>query len=616
MIFGPVLPVELVTTSRRARYYIIRVLYAAALLVTLWSHYSMASFRLQFRASPTALAEFAREFFQSFSVVQILAVLLLTPSVVAGTIAEEKERRTLEFLLATDLRNHEIVLGKLAGRMLNLIVLIAVGVPILAITMLLGGVGLESIAVVFAITLVTLMAASVISIWSSVYARKSRDAMQRAAVLGTILLAVPPLFRMLPWLGRGLPYYLEVVVEAIVDQLMVANPFSCLGDVLTPSGVDWFVFLAFARNMSVLSLVLGAVAVWRLRAVFLKQTYGTTARVRSTRFQLWRPEIGRSPMIWKELFAERWAGSRGVWALFLQGLLALAVLVPTVWIFLQVDSTRRGFANWDHESFRVYVSVMSTALACLGILVIAVRTATSVTSERERQSLDMLLSTPLTPIEIVQGKLAGAFYSARGLMLLTVILWGFGVAARSVMLVAIPLSLIAWLAAALFAGLVGLGYSLKLKSSNGASTATLATTVFVGGGYLFCCLPIADFGSRSGTEIILAGCVPWLIALPVAGLDPDGTQRGLVHQDTGFVVAAVIGAIGYFGMASLLLGVITNAFDDMVGRVGSRLASLTRPRYVPRDATVPTALLPTAHEAAVEPPVESFGADPDDIRAN
>ncbi len=54
----------------------------------------------------------ALKFFEAFMMVQIVAVSILTPAFVAGAIAEEKDRKTLEFLLATDLRNREIVLSK------------------------------------------------------------------------------------------------------------------------------------------------------------------------------------------------------------------------------------------------------------------------------------------------------------------------------------------------------------------------------------------------------------------------------------------------------------------------------------------------------------------------
>ena len=48
-----------------------------------------------------SLAQFGEAFFYSFVAVQFVAVLLFTPICAAGAITEEKERRTLEFVLAS-----------------------------------------------------------------------------------------------------------------------------------------------------------------------------------------------------------------------------------------------------------------------------------------------------------------------------------------------------------------------------------------------------------------------------------------------------------------------------------------------------------------------------------
>src|SRR5256885_15603527 len=86
-------------------------------------------------------ADLAEKFFLAFAVTQFLVVVALTPVYVAGTIAVEKERKTLEFLLATDLRNREIVFGKLAARVTNLLMYVFAGLPIVAVLQLFGGIG-------------------------------------------------------------------------------------------------------------------------------------------------------------------------------------------------------------------------------------------------------------------------------------------------------------------------------------------------------------------------------------------------------------------------------------------------------------------------------------------
>src|SRR5207253_43478 len=119
-LLGPVLAYEMLRTARRGRFILMRWLYAVGLLLLLLWVYSIWRFEIRFRSGTTedykALAQLALEYFRAFSITQFCVVALLTPAYVAGAIAEEKERKTLEFLLATDLRNREIVFGKLVAR--------------------------------------------------------------------------------------------------------------------------------------------------------------------------------------------------------------------------------------------------------------------------------------------------------------------------------------------------------------------------------------------------------------------------------------------------------------------------------------------------------------------
>jgi ABC-type Na+ efflux pump permease subunit len=55
----------------------------------------------------------------------------------------EKDRRTLDFLLATPLCNAEIVLGKLAACMIELVAGFAAGLPIMLVLHALGGIDLR-----------------------------------------------------------------------------------------------------------------------------------------------------------------------------------------------------------------------------------------------------------------------------------------------------------------------------------------------------------------------------------------------------------------------------------------------------------------------------------------
>src|SRR5262249_6707890 len=138
---------DLVRTSRRSPIFSLRCLYAGAILVILylfyasWFGHEMGwpwELDRQIRVPLSRQAQFAHSFFAAFVGVQTAAVLLITPLAVSSAIAEEKEKKTLAFLLATDLRDHEIVLGKLASRLTHLFLFLMTGLPILTLLQFLG----------------------------------------------------------------------------------------------------------------------------------------------------------------------------------------------------------------------------------------------------------------------------------------------------------------------------------------------------------------------------------------------------------------------------------------------------------------------------------------------
>src|SRR5262245_7279141 len=114
VLLGPVFFYESLRFTRR-RVHATRIIYAIILLVAIsYIWFAMTTYR---RRGPPTLHEhaaLAAIIFLVFFIVQMAIVGLVTPVMVAGAIADEKERRTLEFLLATDLRHREILLRKLA----------------------------------------------------------------------------------------------------------------------------------------------------------------------------------------------------------------------------------------------------------------------------------------------------------------------------------------------------------------------------------------------------------------------------------------------------------------------------------------------------------------------
>src|SRR5204863_2532553 len=92
-------------------------------------------------------------FFQTIVAVQFALVLLAAPAATAGSVCLDKARGTLAHVLVTDLSDAEIVLGKLAARLVPVLGLVACSVPVLFLAMLLGGIDPEALV---GATLVTL----------------------------------------------------------------------------------------------------------------------------------------------------------------------------------------------------------------------------------------------------------------------------------------------------------------------------------------------------------------------------------------------------------------------------------------------------------------------------
>jgi ABC-type transport system involved in multi-copper enzyme maturation permease subunit len=172
MLLGPIFRAELLRTARRGRYYILRFIYGAILLLLFWSGYA-GTFRGAPSATIAAVAMFALETFFTFVIVQLVAVLVLIPPLFGGTIADEKQRKTLHYLMASQLTASEIVVDKVLGRLTHLAILLAMGLPIVSILGLIGGVPPEYVVGAFIGTVSTCAFAVALTVLISTLGRRS-----------------------------------------------------------------------------------------------------------------------------------------------------------------------------------------------------------------------------------------------------------------------------------------------------------------------------------------------------------------------------------------------------------------------------------------------------------
>src|SRR5262249_40229895 len=105
----------------------------------------------------------------------------------------ERQRKTLDYLLTSQLSSAEIVLGKLAARLLQVGVFVTLGVPIQCLMTLFGGIPLELILMIYAGTVSSVLFLATVSLATSIYVKPARDAIFLVYSLLIVWLIAPVL---------------------------------------------------------------------------------------------------------------------------------------------------------------------------------------------------------------------------------------------------------------------------------------------------------------------------------------------------------------------------------------------------------------------------------------
>ena len=228
---------------------------------------------------------------------------MLTPLFVAGSIVEETDRRTLEFLLATDLRPREIVLGKLWPRLLLVFGVVLVGWPVLAVTQVWGGVDVVFVGLASVVVLAELWAVAGISAACAVGATSLRKAMVRSYLWSAMALTLP-----LCTCPVGVIVALSDADAAYAE--MTAAPRGTRFGPPPPAPSSISVLVGTAISLGVHLLVQFLIGLWGLRRATYKLRHARYfyARMpwqqRPRKPQKWEqhpPVPQGSPLLWKEI---------------------------------------------------------------------------------------------------------------------------------------------------------------------------------------------------------------------------------------------------------------------------------------------------------------------------
>jgi len=206
---------ELVRLARRGHTVRSRILLLYALLLAVvvfafwWSRSTGPVPLFLGTATPiphTQVADFARSLAFTLLEAQLLLVAIITPAYAAASLSEEKDRGTLALLLTTALTDRAIVCGKAVARGTLVLAAVASGVPVLVLTAMLGGVGIDLLAAGYALTVGTVILSVGIGVGAACHSPDSRTALIRAYLHSAVLVGgalIPPFVLLSPFAMLG-----------------------------------------------------------------------------------------------------------------------------------------------------------------------------------------------------------------------------------------------------------------------------------------------------------------------------------------------------------------------------------------------------------------------------
>ncbi len=567
MFAGPLFSREVLTAPRQLKHYLVRAGYVAVLLVLLFTA-SLAIFGAQQSRTVGDVARFGKFIFAVFAVVQLSIVIAAAALFGSGNVAQEKDRRTLILLLMTDLHDRELVVGKLLAGLLTVFVLIAVSFPVFCFVRMFGGVTFEQVLWTEALCAATALAAGS---WGSLVAFWREKTFQTLAVsvLGVVLF-IGVVEAVGAALAPSTPYNVAVLL----------NPYRALAGVLDPltaqPGVALPTISALGPVAALLALSLGltAVTIGMLRRWYPSQAvYEQALKQENTVERQRHRDVWANPVVWREICTRAYGRRIALIKL------AYFVLAGFALVYLWRSPAGSGLVLGmiSREGF-VFVG-----LSLVALLLVNAQAVTAITSERDGQTLELLLATDVTPQEFIFGKLWGIFYNGKEVLavpLLAVIAfrrWG-GLSLENSLYLLFGLATLVW-----FAAMLGIHAGVSYDSSRTSIANSLGTVFFLFIGIFVCMMLIVEARSSFALQFtpflvfVLGGSLGLWASLTHKNPSPALTLAAITlpfftfYAITSFLLEntlgvcwVVVGVYGFTTVAMLIPAI--SEFDVALGR--------------------------------------------------
>ena len=418
----PLLAKELVEQAARRRTYVVRVVYA----VLLFGAAFLIFFEILGARVGNAFAVLGRgrEMFEALVALQFAGIYLFMPAITCGVLTQEKERSSLELLFLTRLGPWTILLEKYLSRVLPMFSFLLMSVPLLAFAYSLGGISQDDLWSGVWTLATTVLQVGAFALWCSAYFRTTVGAFVGSYVLGAA-------FYWVALIAVRLLHEFAIIDLVIIFEFFAwwfSSPgapgplfdhtsqfgYLVIGPALffrfAPQvGLGGFVLLSLPMLGSTAAfLILARVFILRrafvparnpllklfrmLDSLFTRLNDRLLNGVVLVRESTTLPED--EPLAWRETAKRSLGTVRYLFRVF------VALEAPTGFVILFMAIAGTGPQIEAASTLVFFLWIISA-------LLISVASTSLIAGERSHQTLDVLLTTPLTGREILLQKMRG-----------------------------------------------------------------------------------------------------------------------------------------------------------------------------------------------------------------
>jgi ABC-type transport system involved in multi-copper enzyme maturation permease subunit len=401
----PLLLKELTEAAAQRRTYIIRIIYAVLL-------YAIVGFEDDARrywSDPQTVLGEGWTLLRKLTVLQFAGIFLCMPAFMAAAITSEKERGSLALLLLTPMTPGQIVAQKYLGGLMLMTSFLLLGLPLLGVCYAFGGIEPILLFGSAFVLFVAMLQCGAIALFCSAWCRTTGGAFICTYVLAAGLYAAP----------TTLAHLLDMFSSTFGGDSRIAAALEYAGGVAPLASLwpFWFSLVRRPSNLQVASELLVAT----LPAIASVIVFLVLARIHvvaraftspSKRLLTWFRQLDTSfvranrfignvvfrlgdadlpedrPIAWREM-AQKKIGR-------LNYLFRLLVLIEVPVLVALYGITH----DFDDDA----LSAITATVAVFAVLLVCAHGANAFVAERTNQTLDVLLTTPLTASQIVEEK--------------------------------------------------------------------------------------------------------------------------------------------------------------------------------------------------------------------